>query len=99
MNETDPSEVHAIVGKILELIAKDVSCSDEILIAALATRAEILQEIGRELAKRRDVFPRWVREGRFTQKLADERINRMQAGYEWIMHNMPDDSPQKAMFK
>jgi uncharacterized protein YifN (PemK superfamily) len=65
----------------------------------LATRAEILQEIGRELAIRRDCFPRWVQQGKLTQKLADERINRMQAAYEYLMNHMPDDSPQSAMFK
>ncbi len=88
MNEAERSQVDAYLGMV----------SDKPL-PPLATHAEILQEIGRELAKRRDVFPRWVKEGKLSQKLADERINRLQAAYEYIMWHMPDDSPQKAMFK
>lgn len=54
------------------------------------TRAEILSEIARELRKRREVFPRWIETGKLTQKDSDERIARLQAGYDFIMKNMPD---------
>jgi hypothetical protein len=57
----------------------------------LATRTEILQEIGRELSMRRDTFPQLVKEGKLKQDEADRRINRMQAGYEFIMLNMKTD--------
>jgi hypothetical protein len=63
------------------------------------TRAEILQEISRELAIRREVFPRWVKDGKLKQEEADKCIARMQAGYDFIVNNMPDNNPQKGMFK
>ncbi len=44
MNDTDPKEVHAIVGKILELVGEHVSCSDEILVAALKVTAITIEE-------------------------------------------------------
>lgn len=53
------------------------------------TRDEILHELARELAKRREVFPRWVVDGKLKQADADARINRMQAGYDFLMHNLP----------
>jgi hypothetical protein len=53
------------------------------------TRAEILHEIARELAKRREVFPRWIADGKLKQDEADRRINRMQAGYDFIVREMP----------
>lgn len=59
------------------------------------TREEVLREIGRELAKRREVFPRWVEAGRLTQQQADDRIACMQAGYDWLRENWP--STQRAL--
>lgn len=53
------------------------------------TREEILHEMARELVKRRDVFPRWVADGKLTQEEAEVRVNRLQAGYDWIRQNMP----------
>jgi hypothetical protein len=53
------------------------------------TRDEIVHEIARELAKRREVFPRWVADGKLKQDEADRRINRMQAGYDFIVKEMP----------
>jgi hypothetical protein len=45
MNETtDPQELNAIAGKILALIADSVSCSDEVLVAALKVAAATIDE-------------------------------------------------------
>jgi hypothetical protein len=44
MLDTDPKEVHAIVGKLLELIGEHVSCSDEIVVAALKVAAMTVEE-------------------------------------------------------
>jgi hypothetical protein len=33
----------------------------------------------REIGKREDVYPRWVRQGRMTQKFADEQLDAMRA--------------------
>lgn len=55
------------------------------------TREEILAEVGRELAQRRNLYPRWIAEGKHgvTQKLADERIDALQAAYWFVMDNWP----------
>jgi hypothetical protein len=53
------------------------------------TRAEIIAELARELAKRREVFPRWIADGKLKQDEADRRVARMQAGYDFIVKEMP----------
>jgi hypothetical protein len=44
----------------------------------------MMQELARELAMRRNVFPKWVASGKLKQEEADQRVNRMQAAYEFI---------------
>lgn len=53
------------------------------------TREEVLTEIARELAMRRSVFPRWVEAGKLKQAEANKRIDRLQAGYDFIMERWP----------
>lgn len=38
------------------------------------TNHQVLQELRRELAKRHEVYPRWVAKGDMAQRVADERI-------------------------
>jgi hypothetical protein len=53
------------------------------------TREEILAEIARELAKRRQVYPKWVLEKKLTQATANERIDRLQGAYDYIGETWP----------
>jgi hypothetical protein len=58
---------------------------------AKATLAEQRAEIGRELGIRRNVYPKWVTDGRLSQALADRQIDCMDAAYEtlkWLEGNM-----------
>lgn len=55
------------------------------------TRAEILAEIARELRIRREFYPRRIAEGKMKREVADVQISRLQAGYDFIMHNMPEE--------
>lgn len=55
------------------------------------TRAEILGEIARELRIRREFYPRRVAEGKMKPEAAETQIRRLQAGYDFIMHKMPED--------
>ena len=40
--------------------------------------------VGRELGVRKNVYPKWVNNGRMTQKKADEEINTMREIYEYF---------------
>jgi hypothetical protein len=53
------------------------------------TRSQVLEELARELAKRRAVYPRWVAKKVITQKAANERIDRLQAAYDYIVEQWP----------
>lgn len=44
MTTVDPSEVHAVTGKVLAFLAEDTATSLELQIAALNTAAETLQQ-------------------------------------------------------
>ena len=55
------------------------------------TRDEVVIELGRELAMRRNVFPRWVEAGKLSQRQADERIDRLQAALEFISEHWPHE--------
>jgi hypothetical protein len=54
-------------------------------------KALILSEMARELSMRRRLFPDWVKAGKLKQEDADSRISRLQDGYDFIVHNMPDE--------
>ena len=43
-----------------------------------------------ELQKRRNFYPKWVREKKMTQAQADERINKMEAIYR-VLIRLPED--------
>lgn len=53
------------------------------------TREEVLAELARELAKRRAVYPKWVAAGYLTPKMAMERIDRLQAAYDFVGEKWP----------
>ena len=53
------------------------------------TREQVLAEIARELAKRREVYPKWIAAGRISPKMAAERIDRLQAGYDFLVEKWP----------
>jgi hypothetical protein len=53
------------------------------------TREQVLAEIARELAQRRKFYPRWVAAVKLTQTHADERIDALQAGYDYIGATWP----------
>jgi hypothetical protein len=53
------------------------------------TREEVLAEIARELALRRNFYPRWVAAKKLSQTAADERIDRLQAAYDYIGATWP----------
>lgn len=55
------------------------------------TRAEILGEIARELRIRREFYPRRIAEGKMKHEVAEIQIRRLQAGYDFIMYNMPEE--------
>jgi hypothetical protein len=61
---------------------------------AAPTRDQVVAEIGRELAKRRQLFPTWIEAGRITRKQADERIDRLQAAYDYITAHWPRDQQE-----
>lgn len=58
---------------------------------AAPSREEVLAELVRELAKRRQCFPRWVAEGKYglTQRKADEAIDRLQGAYDYVSEHWP----------
>lgn len=43
------------------------------------TPSQIMIEINRELATRKAVYPKWIRENKITQKVADHRIACLEA--------------------
>ena len=55
------------------------------------TREEVLEEIGRELAKRRNLYPKWIAERKYnlTQENADLALDRLQAAYDYIVEHWP----------
>ena len=54
----------------------------------MATTTEKLKEVMRELKMRKDVYPRWVLQGRIKQEAADKRIK--------IMEEIVKDYQEKA---
>ena len=60
-----------------------------------ATRDEIMAEVARELAMRRNLFPKWVERGKIKQDEADKRIRHLQAAYDYIMETMPKNYTAK----
>ncbi len=59
-------------------------------------REEVLAEIGRELAKRRQCYPKWIAEGKYglTQKKGDDAIDRLQMAYDYIMEHWPSSQQE-----
>ena len=58
------------------------------------TRKQLAECAARELQKRRDNYPRWVRERRMQQRFADEQIALMEAIYR-VLINATDDEISK----
>jgi hypothetical protein len=52
------------------------------------TRADVIAELRRELGVRRRVYPGWVRNGKHTQQMADERLELMQMAIELLSVGM-----------
>ena len=48
--------------------------SDQLFPDPPVTTREVLDELHRELNMRLSVFPKWVKDGRLTQRAADHRI-------------------------
>lgn len=49
------------------------------------TYEEARAEVSRELQKRREVFPRWVAEGKLKQEDAEQRLRAMQHAYDLLV--------------
>ena len=54
-------------------------------------REDVLAEIGRELSYRRRLYPKWLSEGKYgiTEKNMAERIDALQAAYDYISAHWP----------
>jgi len=50
---------------------------------------EMRVEVARELVMRRNLYPRWVANGKMKQEQADERIRLMQKVYDWVVEQLP----------
>ena len=60
------------------------------------TREEILAELARELAMRRNLYPKWVAAGKLKQPAADLQVDRMQAAHDWIRAQTPSPPERSA---
>ena len=56
----------------------------------------VRKELARELALRRAVYPRFIKEGKVSQVLADDRIRWMQQAYDVLVnHHCPVEEKRK----
>jgi hypothetical protein len=55
------------------------------------THAEMLECVRREIRLRERVYPRWVSQGKITQKLADEELTRMRSVLGFLVTHEPAD--------
>lgn len=55
------------------------------------SKKQLAECAARELQKRRENYPRWVREKRMQQTVADDQINMMEAIYRLLIHLSDDD--------
>lgn len=63
--------------------------------ASSSAKQQILSELARELAMRRNVFPKWIESGKLKQEVADERVRQLQFAYDYVRDNMPNDFEPK----
>jgi len=57
------------------------------------TRSEfeaVRKELARELATRRNVYPRWIEAGKLAPEIAAERLRLMQIAYDWVCEQLPN---------
>lgn len=62
------------------------------------TTQEKLKEILRELKMRKDVYPRWVLQGRIKQEVADKRIKAMEEIAEDYKQKLISEDKQVVLF-
>lgn len=58
---------------------------------ARTAKQEILSEVARELAMRRNLYPKWTAAGKIKQADADTRIKLMQQAHDAIMDELRED--------
>ena len=64
----------------------------------MATTTEKLKEVIRELKMRKDVYPRWVLQGRIRQEVADKRIKIMEEIVEDYKQKLISEDKQAVLF-
>lgn len=54
---------------------------------------EVLEEVGREIGKREEVYPRWIEQGKISAELAEKRLARMRAAYTYLQQMKEQETP------
>ena len=57
----------------------------------IGTRKLILSEIARELALRRNVYPRWIANKKLKRDEANKRVALLQCAYDYIQQHMREN--------
>lgn len=62
------------------------------------TLAEMSDEVKREIAMRKSVYPRWIENGKITKETADFRILVLEALQTFVQEELRRTAPQQPMF-
>ncbi len=62
------------------------------------TLEEMSEEIKREIAMRKSVYPRWIENGKIKKETADYRVLILEALQIYLQEELRDKSPQQSMF-
>lgn len=62
------------------------------------TLEEMSDEIKREIAMRKSVYPRWIENGKISKETADYRVLILEALQIFVQEELRRTSPQQSMF-
>jgi len=62
------------------------------------TLEEMQDEIKRELATRKNVYPRWIENGKIKKEIADFRVLVLEALQIFLQNELKKTAPQKGLF-